>query len=114
MVIFEYHYSPDYRKVYATGARGGFQSGYHLNIDFYHEKTRRSTKQKLVPKNEREGRIEDIDPADPPIVDREYIVGIDLSIPAARQLARWLNERVSELEMMEKEIQASREAGGNE
>ncbi|MGQ4911561.1 MAG: hypothetical protein ACP6KW_05270 [Candidatus Thorarchaeota archaeon] len=115
LVRFEYEYDPEFREFYVTGARGGIQNVYHLTLDFYEEKTElRSMTDVLIeyPDGSREVR-----PAEPPkgvqVVNRKFKVGLVMSFNAARELASFLNDRIREIDEMEKKISKEIDAGGD-
>ncbi len=108
-------YDDDYREIYITGARGGIQSAYHLKIDFYVERLRLPlTKEKLEIFPDGTQKRMAIDVGQTKTVEREFKVGIMMSFYAAKELFRWLGQRISEIEQIEKKIQetppASKEA----
>lgn len=114
LVKFEYDRSPDYREHYVTGARGGIQNGYHVHLEFYREKRKLSAVQHLVSDEaETERRIEDVKTLGTPVVLREFVVGIDLSFHAARELTDFLVRRTKELEGIEDELIKARENVGS-
>lgn len=104
VLIFEYSKSPEYREHYVTGARGGFQNGYHLHLEFYREKRKLTKTQHMIDVSEGERKIVDVDAVETPIIEREFVVGVDLSFHAARELTSWLVKRMDELEKLEKEL----------
>jgi len=79
-------YAEDFMRIYATGAIGGF-NGYDFRIAFFND---------IV--NHPEG------PSQPPTVTREIKVEIILSPVALKQLTRWLNQHLTELEKIIGEI----------
>jgi hypothetical protein len=115
-IIFEYGKSPEYREHYVTGARGGVQNGYHIHLEFYREKRRFSTVQHLLTDDsEIESKIVDVETPDVPVVEREFVVGIDLSFHAARELTSFLVKRMKDIDDVEVQlVEAQKKKGEDE
>lgn len=79
-------YADDFMRTYVTGAIGGF-NGYDFRIAFFNDVV-----------NHPES------PSQPPTVTREIKVEIILTPVALKQLVKWLNQHLAELEKMIGEI----------
>ncbi|MGB9717328.1 MAG: DUF3467 domain-containing protein [Thermoproteota archaeon] len=79
-------YAEDFVRIYATGAIGGF-NGFDFRIAFFND---------VVNHPE--------EPTQPPTVSREIKVEVILTPVALKQLTKWLNQHVAELEKMIGEI----------
>ena len=101
-IRFEYHFAPDFREYYATGARGGMVNGYHMHLDFYNEKRRLSTVDHVTFDSEGKGTKVQSEDSTEAIVDRTYVMGLSLSFNAARELADWLNKGLKDIEKVER------------
>ncbi len=73
-------YAEDFVRVYATGAIGGF-NGFDFRIAFFND---------VVNHPE--------EPTQPPTVSREIKVEVILTPVALKQLTKWLNQHLAELE----------------
>ncbi|MGQ9597321.1 MAG: DUF3467 domain-containing protein [Thermoproteota archaeon] len=79
-------YADDFARIYATGAIGGF-NGFDFRIAFFND---------IVNHPE--------DPSQSPTVTREVKVEVVLSLIALKQLSKWLNQHLAELEKIGGEI----------
>lgn len=79
-------YADDFTRIYATGAIGGF-NGFDFRIAFFND---------IVSHPE--------DPSQSPTVTREVKVEVVLSLVALKQLSKWLNQHLAELEKIGGEI----------
>lgn len=79
-------YAEDFMRIYATGAIGGF-NGMDFRIAYFND---------IV--NHPEG------PSQPPTITREIKVEIILTPVALKQLTKWLNQHLAELEKIIGEI----------
>jgi len=116
IVRFEYRFDPEFKEFYVTGARGGIQNIYHLRLDFYSERAKlRSMNDKLV--EDKDGRRE-IVPAEPwdgpAVVERTFIVGLNMSFNAVKELAKFLNEKVKDIENVERSLPIEPSKEGDE
>ncbi|MBD3407487.1 MAG: hypothetical protein GF411_15320 [Candidatus Lokiarchaeota archaeon] len=116
LIRFKYEYSPDFREEYVTGARGGIQNIYHLSLNFYSEKSKlRSLEDSLCEYTDGSRRIEPKEPSkEPDIIERTFKVGLVLSFNAVRELARYLEEKVKEIDMIEENLSKQISGGGDE
>ncbi len=107
LVRFEYSYDPDFREYYVTGARGGLQNIYHLRMYFYKDKLKfRSMNEVMIEHKDGQREIRPEDPVDGPrTVERKFIVGLNLSFNAVRELSRFLHEKVKEIDGIERKLQ---------
>ncbi len=107
---FNYEYSPEYKEYYATGARGGIINGYHYHLEFYRETQHISTQQQLVETSEGR-RVEDISDVEPPVIQREFLFGLNLSFHAAFELYQWLGAKLSDMaNIQSRTLEALRES----
>lgn len=79
-------YAGDFTRIYATGAIGGF-NGFDFRVAFFND---------IVNHPE--------DPSQPPTVTREVKVEVILTPVALKQLTKWLNQHLAELEKIIGEI----------
>jgi len=79
-------YAEDFRRIYATGALGGF-NGLDFRVSFFND---------VVNHPE--------EPTQPPTVTREIKVEVILTPVALKQLTKWLNQHLTELEKVIGEI----------
>jgi hypothetical protein len=116
IVRFEYSFDPEFNEFYVTGARGGIQNIYHLRLDFYSERVKmKSLNDKII---EHEDGRREIVPAEPwdgaAIVKRTFIVGLNMSFNAAKELAKFLNEKVKDIENVESSLPIEPKEEGDE
>ncbi len=79
-------YAEDFKRVYATGAIGGW-NGLDFRVAFFND---------VINHPE--------DPSQPPTVTREIRVEVILSPVALKQLTKWLNQHLAEVEKIVGEI----------
>lgn len=106
IVRFEYQFDPEFREYYVTEARGRIQNIYHLRLDFYVEKVKlKFLQDKLVQYDDGRREVLPIDLiVEPDFIERTLKVGLNKSFNAVRILARFLNEKVKEIEIIEKKL----------
>jgi len=73
-------YSSEFKRVYSTGAIGGF-NGYDFTVTFF-----------------RENVIHPEDPSEAPIVEREIEAEVVVPLLALKEITRWLLQNLDELE----------------
>ena len=83
--------APDYREIYAHGAKGGVLGTYHYRIDFYRDDVPPLT---FI---ERDGKITGLD-AEKAGIERRIQCSVYLSLPFAKELIRWLDKNLNEYE----------------
>ena len=107
-IKFDYVYSPEYKEVFVTGARGGIQNLYHLHLEFYREKRQFPLKQELnitFDKDSKPKKQEwiDLDAPENPVIERQFLVGLNFPFQAVKELYSYLGERIKEIQKIEKE-----------
>jgi hypothetical protein len=115
LVRFEYSYDPTFEEYYVTGARGGIQNIYHLRLEFYSEKTRlRSMKDKLIEYQDGRREIKPEESKDSiDVVDRIFKLGLVMPFNAVRELSSFLNQKVKEIEEMERKLAVELKKNGD-
>jgi hypothetical protein len=73
-------YSSDFKRVYSSGALGGFD-GYDFTLAFFRDNMKHPE-----------------DPSESPIVEREFVAEVILPAPALKEITRWLLENVNRIE----------------
>ena len=107
-IKFDYEYSPEYKEVFVTGARGGVVNGYHLHLEFYREKRRLPLQQELNITYDKDSKPKehewiDLDDPENPVIKRQFLVALNLPFQAVKELHSYLGERIKEIRIMEKE-----------
>jgi hypothetical protein len=93
----------DHRFHYASGAQGGILGNYHFRIDFYRE---------VIPPIdyiEKEGQLDAEEWAKRGF-DRTIVTSVHIPLPAAKELVRWMEERLAEHEKQYGPIQLPKSA----
>ena len=86
-LVFEYSKTPEFKRYYVVGARGG-PTPYDVHIDFYSEAPRKLDKQVAG---------ESLPTPKIVTVDRKEQVGVILSFKAAQELYDWLGKMLKKL-----------------
>jgi hypothetical protein len=73
-------YSSEFRRVYSTGALGGFD-GYDFTLTFFRDNVKHPEK-----------------PDEAPSVEREFVAEVVLPAAALKEVAQWLLRNVDEIE----------------
>jgi hypothetical protein len=73
-------YSSEFRRVYSTGALGGFD-GYDFTLTFFRDNVRHPE-----------------EPDEAPSIEREFIAEVVLSAAALKEVVQWLRRNVDEIE----------------
>lgn len=86
-------YAEDFKRVYATGAMGGF-NGYDFRVSFFNDNV-----------------VTAEDPTATPSAIREMHVEVIMSPLAAKQLRNWLNKNIDDVEKITGEIKETKTTG---
>lgn len=104
--IFKYKFSDDYNPVYINGAFGGISTKGELVVHFFLERQGLPTSEvhQITPEGELSLKMKR-EPADQPFSAIRYIdTGIILSYDSAKNIHKWLGDKINELDKIKQEI----------